>query len=79
MSTKMMFVRGEIWPVPFYQTDVPAKGYTQSGYGRDRPTRYMIFYKSRWRRVLWTNYGNCPSVYIKKNNGDWLTVDLVEK
>lgn len=63
--------------VPFRVTEQPAKGrYNLTGYGPQIPTRYMIQWEGRWRRVYVANYGNAGTAYIGKP-GNWLaTVDI---
>lgn len=58
------------------ETDEPRKGRTQTGYGAQMPTRYMVKWNGRWRRVYVANYGNAGTAYIGKR-GAWLaTVTL---
>lgn len=47
-------------------TEIPASGHTASGYGGRIPTRYMIKYLGRWRRVLAMVYGNSGSLYVNE-------------
>lgn len=45
-------------------TAVPAHRQSASGYGDKIPTRHMIEYDGRWRRVYAMAYGNGATVYI---------------
>ena len=50
--------------------------YTQSGYGRQIPSPYVIKWNGRWRRVYIACYGNASTCYIKQGS-EWLaTVDI---
>lgn len=40
--------------------------YTTTGYGSRIPTRYMVKYKNKWRRVYCMQYSNCGTLYIGK-------------
>ena len=40
--------------------------FTASGYGRRIPTRYMIHYMGKWRRVYCRIYSNIGTCYIGK-------------
>lgn len=40
--------------------------FTASGYGARIPTRYMVFFNGRWRRVYARQYGNAGTLYIGK-------------
>ena len=46
-------------------TDTPIYGRTASGYGRKIPTRYMLHYAGRWRRVYVMQYGNAGAAYVE--------------
>ena len=62
-------------PVEHKETAPPRKGATQSGYGAALPTRHMVKWAGRWRRVKVACYGNSGSSYIGKP-GAWIaTVD----
>lgn len=56
-------------------TDSPTYGQTVTGYGGKIPTRYMLKYAGRMRRVYAMAYGNSASVYIVVNGED-LFLDL---
>ena len=50
--------------------------YTASGYGSKIPTRYMVKFEGRWRRVYAACHGNASTCYLAKGN-EWLcTVDI---
>ena len=50
--------------------------YTASGYGAKIPTRYMVKYNGRWRRVYAACHGNASTCYLA-NGSEWLcTVDI---
>jgi hypothetical protein len=52
--------------------------YSASGYGNKIPTRYMVQWRGRWRRVYCACYGNSGTCYIGKP-GAWLaTVESVD-
>ena len=63
--------------VPFKETDEPRSGRTVSGYGRKLPTRYMVHWKGRWRRVYVAQLSNAGSAYIGKPGAWAATVDFV--
>lgn len=46
-------------------TEVPGNPYAATGYGPRIPTRYMIRYAGRWRRVYVMQYANSGSAYIR--------------
>lgn len=46
-------------------TDTPRSGQTTTGYGSAIPTRHMINYLGRWRRVYVMQYSNSGTPYIK--------------
>ncbi|WP_395652458.1 hypothetical protein [Brevundimonas sp.] len=45
--------------------------YTASGYGNRIPTRHMVRWNGKWRRVYVCCYGNSGTCYIGKP-GAWL-------
>ena len=45
--------------------------YTASGYGVRIPTRYMVKWEGRWRRVYVAVWGNSGTCYIGKP-GAWI-------
>ena len=49
--------------------------FTASGYGSRIPTRYMVRFKDKWRRVYAICYSNCATFYIGKAS-DKTIVDL---
>lgn len=55
------------------ETDLPRGGFTLSGYGAKIPTRYMVQFGARWRRVYAACYGNAATLYIGKP-GAWLAI-----
>lgn len=40
--------------------------YTASGYGKRIPTRYMVKFNNKWRRVYLCIYSNIGTLYIGK-------------
>ena len=52
------------------QTDQPAYGHTVSGYGGKIPTRHMIRYAGRWRRVYVMCYSNSGTAYVIVNGAN---------
>ena len=50
--------------------------YTASGYGARIPTRYMIKYNGRWRRVYCIIYNNSGTLFIGKKYDECLTVQI---
>jgi len=60
------------------ETSLPRSGLTGSGYGNRLPTRYMVQFAGRWRRVYAACFGNSATLYIGKP-GEWLaTVESVD-
>lgn len=51
-------------------TPQPTYGQTVSGYGGKIPTRYMVKYCNRWKRVYAMSYGNSASLYIITSGQD---------
>lgn len=51
------------------ETPVPASGQTD-GYGGSIPTRHMIQYLGRWRRVYVMTYGNGGSPFVRVKGED---------
>jgi hypothetical protein len=51
--------------------------FTASGYGRRIPTRYMVKFKNRWRRVYCCIYSNNGTSYIPSADG-WIIVNSIE-
>lgn len=49
--------------------------YTATGYGSRTPTRYMVKYNNKWRRVYCRIYSNNGTLYIGKLS-DNLLVDI---
>jgi hypothetical protein len=52
------------------QTDQPAYGHSASGYGGKIPTRHMIRYAGKWRRVYVMCYSNSGTAYVIVNGTD---------
>lgn len=62
--------------VPARETPSPRYGLSMSGYGAQIPTRHMVRWENRWRRVYVAVWGNSGTAYIGKP-GAWLaTVSL---
>lgn len=61
-----------VLPLPWQERGL---SYTASGYGARIPTRYMIRYLGRWRRVYCCQYGNSGTCYIGKSLADGIRVD----
>ena len=55
-------------------TDTP-RSPSVTGYGPKIPTRYMLEYDGRWRRVYMMQYGNAGSAYVIHKGAD-LFLDL---
>lgn len=49
--------------------------YTATGYGAKIPSRYMVQWNGRWRRVYVTQYSNVGSFWIQ-SNGNKISVTL---
>lgn len=49
--------------------------YTATGYGRRIPSRYMVRWFGKWRRVYVCQYSNSSTLYIG-NLADHVTVSL---
>ena len=47
-------------------TAVPRKGQTQSGYGRNLPTQYVIRFNDKWHRVKCICFSNSGTLFIGK-------------
>lgn len=52
--------------------------YTASGYGSRIPTRYMVKFNNRWRRVYCAIYSNNGSLFIGKKFTPELTVQITD-
>lgn len=50
--------------------------YTATGYGPRIPSRYMVKFEGRWRRVYIACYGNAASHYIGPRKNWIATFDL---
>lgn len=50
--------------------------YSATGYGARIPTRYMVKYMGRWRRVYLCQYSNSGTAYIGPAYDPCLTVDI---
>lgn len=46
------------------QTDQPSYGHNADGYGGKIPTRHMLRYAGRWRRVYVMCYSNSGTAYV---------------
>jgi len=55
-------------------TDLPISGQTATGYGKKIPTRYMVRFKGRWRRVYCAIFSNSGTLYISSPKGESITV-----
>lgn len=55
-------------------TDTPRSGQTQTGYGKAIPTRYMVRFNGKWRRVYCAIFSNSGTLYIKAPKGEVITV-----
>lgn len=71
----------QLWDDTRARLSLPAMVTTQPahrsamGYGAKIPTRYMVRFGSRWRRVYVAQFGNAGTAYIGKP-GAWVaTVD----
>lgn len=53
--------------------------YTSSGYGAKIPTRHMIKWDGKWRRVYCIIYSNSGTLYIGKKYDPQLTVSILEE
>lgn len=69
----------QMWDDTRVRMDLPAKvtieprHYSATGYGAKIPTRYMVRFGPRWRRVYMAQFGNAGTAYIGKP-GAWLAV-----
>ena len=50
--------------------------YTATGYGRKIPTRYMVQYGGKWRRVYCCIFSNVGTLYIGKLSSETVTVQI---
>lgn len=50
--------------------------FTASGYGARIPTKYMVKYNKKWRRVYCIVYSNSGTLFIGKKYNHALTVDF---
>lgn len=67
-SPKWLCVNGddvEVLDKPLWW-QVQGLGFTRSGYGKRIPTRFMVQYKGKWRRVYCCIYSNAGTCYIGK-------------
>jgi hypothetical protein len=46
--------------------------YTASGYGSRIPTRHMVQWEGRWRRVYCAVWSNIGTAYLLGRAGEWL-------
>lgn len=49
------------------QWQLRGKTYTRDGYGLKIPSRFMVKYQGKWRRVYITQYSNAGSAWIIVN------------
>lgn len=54
----------------------PPRNYSVSGYGKAIPTKYLVKYKNRWRRVYCSIFSNVGTLYIDKRL--FLTLTILE-
>ena len=74
-GSPQLTVSVEMREKPFLWQDL-GLSYTASGYGAKIPSRYMVKWAGRWRRVYIACFGNSGSAYLGKP-GAWLcTVDI---
>ena len=52
------------YDVQYKTTRVPEWGRSRSGYGSRMPTKYMVYWEGRWRRVYIAQHSNVGSAYI---------------
>lgn len=52
--------------------------YTASGYGAAIPSRYMVRFNGRWRRVYVKVYSNSGTLYLKTAPDESITVQIEE-
>ena len=62
-------------PVPVRVTEAPRRN-SATGYGRRIPSRYMVQWRGRWRRVYICQISNAGSAYIGRSLRDGIRVDL---
>lgn len=64
-------------PVKISELAHPKRGmqYTATGYGAKIPSRFMVKWNDRWRRVYVTQYSNVGSFWIQ-SNGNKIAVAL---
>jgi hypothetical protein len=49
--------------------DLPRKGQTRSGYGRNLPSQHMLQIDGkRWHRVYFVQYSNSGTAFIREKN-----------
>ena len=56
-------------------TDTPRSGQTQSGYGKNLPTQYMVKWHNIWRRVYTICYSNSGPLYIRNGTEKIVVTD----
>lgn len=80
---------GGISTAPRFTESVPARiaplwwqerglQFTATGYGARIPSRYMVKYNGRWRRVYVACFSNSGSAYIGKSLASGIPVDIEE-
>ena len=62
----------KIKPLPW---QIRGLQYTATGYGSKIPTRYMVRFNDKWRRVYCMIYSNIGTLYIGKRS-DNLIIDI---
>lgn len=62
-------------PLPHHNAGL---SYTASGYGSRIPSRYMVKYNGRWRRVYWHQYSNAGTAYIGPSLRSGIVVNLYD-
>ena len=55
--------------VEFKVTEAP-RHYSATGYGARIPTRYMVKFNGKWRRVYCAIFSNVGTTYIGGRNGE---------
>lgn len=69
-----MEIGGELFGVPAKIKEIDSIP-TGMWYGSRRPTRYMVKYKNRWRRVYCCIYSNVGTCFIGKSLRDGIIVE----
>lgn len=72
--------KDSFWTLEVEAKDAPMRhhlaglSWTATGYGAAIPSRYMVKYNGRWRRVYVRQYGNAGTAYIKAPAGQVIRV-----